>query len=97
MWKLGICASMLKDAGSESPAARVRRQAVQDRVVAFNDVLRDVCAGDERCRYDGGAVFDYRFTAALLSPWDLFHPGRAGQGRLAQLAYTRITAAAPAA
>jgi lysophospholipase L1-like esterase len=97
VWKLGICASMLGDATSDSAAARERRQTVYDRVVAYNGVLRDVCAKDPRCRYDGGAVFDYRFSTALLSPWDLFHPSRAGQGRLAGIAYTRITAARPAA
>nr|WP_329458047.1 GDSL-type esterase/lipase family protein [Streptomyces sp. NBC_01497] len=96
VWKLGICASMLGDAASDSPAAQRRRQSVYDRVVAYNGVLRDVCAKDARCRYDGGAVFDYRFTTALLSPWDLFHPGRTGQGKLAEIAYARVTSADPA-
>ncbi|GAA3718853.1 GDSL-type esterase/lipase family protein [Streptomyces tremellae] len=93
VWKLGICASMLKDASSTGPAATARRQAVYDRVVAYNGALRDVCGRDPRCRYDGGAVFDYRFSAALLSPWDWFHPGKPGQGKLAEIAYTRVTAA----
>uniref|UniRef100_A0AAU3GZU9 SGNH/GDSL hydrolase family protein n=1 Tax=Streptomyces sp. NBC_01401 TaxID=2903854 RepID=A0AAU3GZU9_9ACTN len=97
IWKLGICRSMLGDADDMGPAAVARRDAVRERVVAYNDVLREVCAEDERCRYDGGAVFDYRFTGAQLSRWDWFHPGRDGQARLAEIAYRKVTAAGPAA
>ncbi|MFJ8884155.1 SGNH/GDSL hydrolase family protein [Streptomyces sp. NPDC102402] len=97
IWKLGICRSMLGDADDMGPAAVARRDAVLERVVAYNEVLREVCARDERCRYDGGAVFDYRFTGAQLSEWDWFHPGRDGQARLAEIAYREVTAARPAA
>ncbi|MEV6245286.1 SGNH/GDSL hydrolase family protein [Streptomyces sp. NPDC051742] len=91
VWKLGICGSMLADAEDLGPAAERRRAAVQERVVAYNGVLRDVCAKDARCRYDGGAVFGFRFDGGQLSPWDWFHPSRDGQARLAELAYRRIT------
>lgn len=97
IWKLGICRSMLGDADDMGAAAVARREAVRERVVAYNAVLRDVCAKDERCRYDGGAVFDYRFTGAQLSEWDWFHPGRDGQARLAEIAYRNVTAAGPPA
>ncbi|WP_328326173.1 MULTISPECIES: SGNH/GDSL hydrolase family protein [unclassified Streptomyces] len=97
VWKLGICASMLRDADAMDPAAVKRREAVRDRVVAYNTVLRDVCATDTHCRYDGGAVFGFRFTGAQLSPWDWFHPGRNGQERLAEIAYRNVTAARPPA
>lgn len=97
IWKLGICRSMLADADDMGAAAVARRDAVRERVVAYNDVLREVCAQDERCRYDGGAVFDYRFTGKQLSEWDWFHPGRDGQARLAEIAYRHVTAAAPPA
>ncbi|MFJ3701806.1 MULTISPECIES: SGNH/GDSL hydrolase family protein [Streptomyces] len=97
IWKLGICRSMLGDADDMGAAAVARRDAVQERVVAYNEVLRDVCARDERCRYDGGAVFDYRFTGEQLSEWDWFHPGRDGQARLAEIAYRNVRAAAPPA
>lgn len=90
VWNLGICPSMLGDAGSTAPAAIARRAAVRARVVAYNKVLRDVCRQDERCRYDGGAVFDYRFTAAELSPWDFFHPSRRGQAELARIVYHAV-------
>ncbi|MFF3829773.1 SGNH/GDSL hydrolase family protein [Streptomyces sp. NPDC002458] len=97
IWKLGICRSMLGDADDMGSAAVARRDAVLERVVAYNGVLGDVCARDERCRYDGGAVFDYRFTGEQLSEWDWFHPGRNGQARLAEIAYRAVTAAGPPA
>ncbi|MEV0784126.1 SGNH/GDSL hydrolase family protein [Streptomyces sp. NPDC050423] len=95
IWKLGICKSMLADADDMSASAVARRSAVQERVVAYNGVLGEVCAKDVRCRYDGGAVFDYRFTGKQLSQWDWFHPGRNGQARLAEIAYRNVTAARP--
>ncbi|MFD3572066.1 SGNH/GDSL hydrolase family protein [Streptomyces sp. NPDC058671] len=91
VWKLGICGSMLADATDLGPAAERRRATVHERVVAYNTVLRDVCAKDARCRYDGGAVFGFRFDGGQLSPWDWFHPSKDGQARLAELAYRRVT------
>ncbi|WP_299530470.1 SGNH/GDSL hydrolase family protein [uncultured Streptomyces sp.] len=96
IWALGICTSMLGDADDLGEAATARRSAVRDRVMAYNQVLREVCAKDELCRHDGGAVFDYPFTGAQLSTWDWFHPGRAGQARLAEIAYRAVTARDPA-
>ncbi|MFJ8763841.1 SGNH/GDSL hydrolase family protein [Streptomyces clavifer] len=97
IWKLGICRSMLGDADDMGAAAVARRNTVQERVVAYNGALRDVCAEDPLCRYDGGAVFDYRFTGEQLSQWDWFHPGRNGQARLAEIAYRNVTASGPPA
>ncbi|MEV4947437.1 SGNH/GDSL hydrolase family protein [Streptomyces sp. NPDC053755] len=97
VWKLGICASMLADPLDASPAAERRRALVRDRVVAYNTVLKEVCARDARCRYDGGAVFDFRFGGAQLSPWDWFHPSRDGQARLAEIAHRQVTAPEPPA
>ncbi|MFJ8232394.1 SGNH/GDSL hydrolase family protein [Streptomyces sp. NPDC094448] len=94
IWKLGICASMLKDSEDLGPEATARRARVQERVVAYNTVLKDVCATDLRCRYDGGAVFSYAFEGDQLSRWDWFHPSRNGQSRLAEIAYRNITGAA---
>ncbi|WP_274557946.1 SGNH/GDSL hydrolase family protein [Streptomyces spiramyceticus] len=95
IWKLGICQSMLGDADAMDTAAVTRRDSVQERVVAYNKVLKDVCAKDARCRYDGGAVFDYRFSGEQLSHWDWFHPSKNGQERLAEIAYRNITAKEP--
>jgi lysophospholipase L1-like esterase len=92
VWKLGICPSMLADPDALDTLSNKRRDTVQDRVEAYNDVLADVCAKDERCRYDGGAVFEYRFGRAQLSQWDWFHPSRNGQARLAEIAYRNVTA-----
>ncbi|MFF0480138.1 SGNH/GDSL hydrolase family protein [Streptomyces sp. NPDC004435] len=91
VWELGVCGSMLADPEDLGAAAGKRRAAVRDRVVAYNEVLAEVCAADGLCRYDGGAVFGFRFDGSLLSGWDWFHPSRAGQARLAELAYRRIT------
>ncbi|MER5882400.1 GDSL-type esterase/lipase family protein [Streptomyces sp. NPDC001941] len=93
VWGLGICRSMLADPDDLTRAGGERRDRVRARVAAYNAVLRDVCAKDERCRYDGGDVFAYRFTGQQLSPWDWFHPSRDGQARLAEIAYRRVTAA----
>ncbi|MER5306111.1 SGNH/GDSL hydrolase family protein [Streptomyces lasiicapitis] len=95
VWKLGICKSMLADADSMDRAATDRRQSVQDRVVAYNKVLKDVCAKDQRCRYDGGAVFGFHFDGDQLSHWDWFHPSKDGQSRLAEMAHRGITADRP--
>ncbi len=97
IWDLGICQSVLADADDLGPAAVARRDAVRERVVAYNEVLRDVCAKDRYCRYDGGAVFDFRFSGAQLSSWDWFHPSRDGQARLAEIAYRNVTAPEPPA
>ena len=91
VWKLGICPSMLGDADALDSAAMLRRDTVQKRVEAYNTVLKEVCAKDRRCRFDGGAVYDYRFGTAQLSQWDWFHPSVNGQARLAEIAYRKVT------
>ncbi|MCH0565237.1 MULTISPECIES: SGNH/GDSL hydrolase family protein [unclassified Streptomyces] len=95
VWKLGICPSMLGDADALDAAADQRRNTVQERVEAYNEVLKKVCAGDRHCRYDGGAVHDYRFGPDQLSHWDWFHPSREGQARLAEIAYRTVSAEKP--
>ncbi|MFD4415450.1 SGNH/GDSL hydrolase family protein [Streptomyces sp. NPDC058246] len=95
VWKLGICPSMLGDPDSLGSAATLRRAKVQDRVEEYNKVLQAVCAKDRRCRFDGNAVFDYRFGTDQLSHWDWFHPSKDGQARLAEIAYRTITARKP--
>lgn len=92
VWGLGICPSMLADPDDLDVAAATRRDTVRERVEAYNTVLAEVCAKDARCRFDGGAVFAYRFGTAELSTWDWFHPGVKGQARLAEIAYEAVTA-----
>lgn len=91
VWGLGICPSMLSDPGSLGAAANLRRETVQERVEAYNEVLEEVCAKDRRCRFDDGAVHDFRFGVEQLSQWDLFHPSVNGQARLAEIAYRTVT------
>ncbi|MGW6689156.1 SGNH/GDSL hydrolase family protein [Streptomyces sp. NPDC054961] len=95
IWKLGICQSMLADPVSAASGATARREQVRARVVEYNEVLREVCGKDPLCRYDGGAVFQYPFSAEQLSHWDWFHPGKDGQARLAELAHRQVTSAEP--
>ncbi|MET8947708.1 SGNH/GDSL hydrolase family protein [Streptomyces sp. NPDC004542] len=95
VWKLGICPSMLGDADDLTSTATLRRDTVQQRVEAYNKVLEEVCAKDRRCRFDGNAVFDYRFGTGQLSRWDWFHPSTDGQARLAAIAYRTVTAGEP--
>ncbi|MFE2062416.1 SGNH/GDSL hydrolase family protein [Streptomyces sp. NPDC059467] len=95
IWKLGICPSMLGDADDLTSAATLRRDRVQQRVEDYNKVLKAVCAKDRRCRFDGGAVYEYRFGTDQLSRWDWFHPSTDGQSRLAAIAYRTITAKDP--
>ncbi|GGW52829.1 MULTISPECIES: SGNH/GDSL hydrolase family protein [Streptomyces] len=94
VWKLGICPSMLGDADALDSAANLRRETVQKRVEDYNTVLKEVCAKDLRCRFDGGAVYEFRFGTDQLSHWDWFHPSKDGQARLAEIAYRKVTARA---
>ncbi|MGW2819872.1 SGNH/GDSL hydrolase family protein [Streptomyces sp. NPDC001443] len=95
IWRLGLCPSMLGDADALDAAATARRDRVQRRVEAYNRVLEEVCAKDTRCRFDGNAVYDYRFDTDQLSHWDWFHPSTDGQARLAEIAYRTVTAREP--
>ncbi|WP_405581955.1 SGNH/GDSL hydrolase family protein [Streptomyces sp. NBC_01092] len=91
VWKLGICPSMLSDPDSLTTQSNQRRDTVQDRVEAYNEVLEEVCEKDRRCRFDDGAVYDFRFGTEQLSQWDWFHPSVNGQARLAEIAYRTVT------
>jgi GDSL-like Lipase/Acylhydrolase len=83
VWRtFGICQSMLSTSNTDADRAFVRR-----RNIAFNTVLEDVCAEYARCRYDGGAGFNYRFTRSDVSPVDFFHPSATGQMHIAQLTW----------
>jgi lysophospholipase L1-like esterase len=91
VWKLGLCPSMLGDADAVDAAATERRDTVQKRVEDYNKVLEEVCAKDRHCRFDGGAVYAYRFGTDQLSHYDWFHPSVNGQARLAEIAYRAVT------
>ncbi|MFC4061791.1 GDSL-type esterase/lipase family protein [Planomonospora corallina] len=87
VWAVGrICPVMLERPQSTAPADRMRRDRVRARVAAYNRALERVCAEyGPACRFDGNAVFGYRFTLEHVSAWDFFHPNEAGQRQLARV------------
>jgi lysophospholipase L1-like esterase len=87
-WRLtGFCRSMLGNPGSTAPADEARRQRVRQRVIEYNDVLESVCTAYVMCRFDGDAVFEYRFEARHVSKRDYFHPSLEGQRVLAEVTW----------
>jgi lysophospholipase L1-like esterase len=91
MWStFDICQSMLDSGRTEA-----QRQAVLDRERVFNQILADVCSRYARCRFDGNAVFNYQFTADMVSTLDYFHPDREGQAVLARVTWARSWWATP--
>ncbi|RCG31433.1 SGNH/GDSL hydrolase family protein [Sphaerisporangium album] len=83
----GICQSLLANPTSTSAADVARRDRVRQRVADFNAVLARVCGEVATCKYDGGAVFNYRFALSQISTWDYFHPNTTGQQVLASVTY----------
>jgi lysophospholipase L1-like esterase len=77
-----ICQSMLASERTEE-----ERQMVRQRNIAFNDVLGEECARYARCRFDGKAVFSYRFDRSHVSKLDYFHPSLSGQAKLASVTW----------
>jgi lysophospholipase L1-like esterase len=76
----GICPSMLGAARTEA-----ERQQVVARETAFNAILSDTCRQyGNRCRWDGGATYNYKFAASQVSILDFFHPDLDGQAALAR-------------
>jgi lysophospholipase L1-like esterase len=77
-----ICQSMLAAANTEA-----QRQEVVSREVAFNRILADACSKYRNCRWDRGAVYNYKFPASQISTVDYFHPGPSGQAALADVTW----------
>ena len=79
----GICPSMLGATRTEA-----QRQQVVARELAFNQILADTCHGyGANCRWDGGATYNYRFSASQVSVLDFFHPDLDGQAALARVTW----------
>jgi lysophospholipase L1-like esterase len=71
IWNAGrICQSMLARPTSAAAADTARRDRVRQRVTEYNQALKRVCGQYPRCRYDGGALFGYRFTLSQISTGD---------------------------
>ncbi|MBN9141830.1 MAG: hypothetical protein J0H23_13495 [Micrococcales bacterium] len=84
------CRSLLGDADDTGDAGSARRQAVTDRVDAFNAAIAEVCTPAIACTTDGGAVHDYPFRSPELSPIDFFHPSELGQSVIAGLVWDAL-------
>lgn len=84
VWRtFGICGAMLAEGNTDAD-----REAVRERNMAFNRVLREVCATYERCLDDGGAVFEDDFDRDAVSSADHFHPSLEGQAALAEVSWS---------
>jgi lysophospholipase L1-like esterase len=80
----GICPSMLGAARTEA-----ERQQVVAREAAFNQLLADTCRQyGANCRWDGGATYNYKFSASQVSVLDFFHPDLDGQAALAGVTWS---------
>jgi lysophospholipase L1-like esterase len=78
-----ICPSMLGASRTEA-----ERQRIVAREAAFNQILRDICHQyGANCRWDGGATYDYKFSASQVSVLDFFHPDLDGQAALASITW----------
>ncbi len=91
-WSLfRICQSMLRRAESTTREDEERRLRVQRREVEFNEVLSSVCATYERCQYDRGTGYEFRFEAGEVSTNDYFHPSVRGQATIARIEWPLVT------
>jgi lysophospholipase L1-like esterase len=82
-----VCQSLLANPLSTEAADVARRDAVRQRNIAFNDVLRDTCALYIQCRFDGYAVYNTVFVASDITGRDYFHPSTSGQAKLAAVTW----------
>ena len=85
-----ICQSMLRNPTSTTREDEERRLRVQRREVEFNEALREVCATWERCQYDRGTGYEFRFEAAEVSTNDYFHPSVRGQTTIARIEWPLV-------
>src|SRR5919112_1329416 len=81
-----------KDAVSGAKMAAAPTQATQAvnqgaRYVTILLRANDLCTQYPRCRWDGGAIFNYRFCASQVSALGFFHPSLSGQAALARHAW----------
>ena len=79
-----LCDPQLDANDVQSPARRKQIQAAEQR---YDAILRDVCASDVHCRYDGGAFFRLDYDRADVAPTDAFHPSVRGLRRMAATAW----------
>lgn len=83
------CQAMLVNPTSTHPRDNARRQRVQQRLLAYNEQIRAVCATMIHCRYEGGFVTTAPVAPSSVSTLDFFHLSSAGQAELAALTLVR--------
>lgn len=76
-----VCQSLLAQDADEAD-----REAVRERVLAYNAVLEEEAAAFGFA-WDGGAVFREKLVVTDVSDFDYFHPSLAGQARLANVTW----------
>jgi lysophospholipase L1-like esterase len=87
-WSRGVCQSLLARPTSTAEADNERRQAVGDRVDAYNRELEAACDRyGKKCRWDGGRAHRVRFSLDQVNEIDYFHPDVEGQRRLAEVTW----------
>jgi lysophospholipase L1-like esterase len=98
LWKIGkdthdavikwnsasLCASMLSNPTSIETEDMERRERVLERLIHFNEILREECVAATNCLYDENKTFDTNFTVNEISKVDYFHPSLEGQQRIAE-------------
>jgi lysophospholipase L1-like esterase len=70
-----VCDPKVDQNGKQDPSRRAEIQSLEMRDDA---ILKQVCATDAHCRWDGGAFFRLAYTTADISTLDAFHPSVAG-------------------
>ena len=80
---VGGCETVLANPRSTALPDLARREAVRERLDAYDRALASACRRTERCVWDGGALHAYQPTLGQLSALDLFHPSVAGLRELA--------------
>jgi lysophospholipase L1-like esterase len=94
LWRAtGGCQTVLTDPQSHAVPDLARREAVRERIAAYNLALQAACATFDHCVYDGGALHAYQPTIAQLSALDYFHPSIAGLRELAATEWRVLQAA----
>ncbi|MBO0985641.1 GDSL-type esterase/lipase family protein [Rathayibacter sp. SD072] len=86
------CNSLLYEPANDDAESVARRANVDTTIDAYNTALSEACAAVANCVYDGGALHDFDVTPEDLSDVDHFHPSLAGQGRIADTAWTALLA-----
>lgn len=84
------CRNLLRDPTSDAPQVVASREAVADRVRDYNEAIAEVCAAAKNCVSDEAALNEHDFTSDEVSALDFFHPSKAGQRAIAEIAWNAL-------